>query len=517
MNPYYENLLLQTRRCLLSRAGLGLGAMALQSLSQTGAFGTENTADSAAPGTTPADARSGVLHRPMHPAKAKSVIYLHMAGSPSQLELFEHKPVLERFHNKESPKEYLEGKRFAFIKGVPKMLAGQFRFRQHGAAGQWISELLPKFAAVSDDACIIRSVNTDQFNHAPAQLLMHTGQPRFGNPSMGAWVTYGLGSESADLPGFVVLASGGKTPDGGKSLWGTGFLPTVYQGVQCRTNGDPVLYLSNPRGMSDGLRRKTLDAMRDLNQIQFSRQQDVETQTRISQYELAWRMQTAVPEVMDISREPKHILDLYGAVPGYTSDAESADDPRVLYKGDDPTFANNCLLARRLVEKGVRFVQLYDWGWDHHGSSPGESIDETLPIKAGQIDRAVAGLLRDLKQRGLLDSTLVIWGGEFGRTPMMQNNVRSELQKGFIGRDHHPYAYSIWMAGGGIKPGTAWGATDDIGYYITENPVGIRDLQATILHLMGIDPHRFSYRYQGLDNRLIGPTDEGKVIHGIIA
>jgi len=500
MSEFQNQLQQQTRRHLLRTGGLGVGALAFSALSAS--------ADQNARRTDRLPARN---------PSALNVIYLHMAGSPSQLELFENKPALRKYHNKDCPQEYLEGKRFAFIKGVPKMLAGQFRFRRHGDAGQEISELFPKFASVSDDACIIRSMTTDQFNHAPAQLLLQTGQPRLGNPGMGAWVTYGLGSESENLPGFVVLASGGKTPSAGKSLWGSGFLPTVYQGVQCRTTGDPVLYLSDPAGISRRMRRQTLDAMRDLNQMQYERTLDQETQTRIAQYELAYRMQVAVPEVMDISKEPRHILDLYGAVPGYRSEAESADDPRVLYQGDDPTFANNCLLARRLVEQGVRFVQLYDWGWDHHGSSPGESIDETLPIKARQIDRAVAGLLTDLKQRGLLETTLVIWGGEFGRTPMMQNNVRSELKKGFIGRDHHPYAFSMWLAGGGIKSGTAWGKTDDIGYYITENPVGIRDLQATILHLLGLDPHRFSYFYQGLDNRLIGPTDEGQVVSGILS
>ncbi|MCA9058320.1 MAG: DUF1501 domain-containing protein, partial [Planctomycetaceae bacterium] len=388
-----------TRRHLLAASGPALGAMAFSMMEQT---------------ATGADQ----VHAAAIPARAKSVIYLHMAGSPSQLELFEHKPELNRFHNTECPQEYLEGKRFAFIKGVPKMLGGQFQFAQHGQSGQWISELLPELARVIDDVCVIRTVNTDQFNHAPAQLLLQTGQPRLGNPGMGSWITWGIGSENKDLPGFVVLASGGKTPSAGKSLWGSGFLPTVYQGVQCRTSGDPVLYLSDPQGISRSMRRQTLDAVRDLNEHRFQQTLDPETQTRIQQYELAYRMQMAVPEVMDISHEPKHILELYGAVPGYQSDAESADDPRVLYKGDDPTFANNCLLARRLVEQGVRFVQLYDWGWDHHGSSPGESIDETLPIKARQIDRAVAGLLTDLKQRGLLDSTLVIWGGEFGRTPM---------------------------------------------------------------------------------------------------
>ncbi|MEZ6133038.1 MAG: DUF1501 domain-containing protein [Planctomycetaceae bacterium] len=501
-------LLLSTRRHLLNTAGIGLGSMALQTLNNSASVAADGLRDSAEPMASRTSMRRGT---------ATSVIYLHMAGSPSQLELFEHKPALRKFHNTECPQEYLEGKRFAFIKGVPKMLAGQFRFRQHGQAGQWISELLPEFAAVSDDTCILRTVNTDQFNHSPAQLLLHTGQPRLGNPSMGSWVTWGLGSENRDLPGFVVLASGGKTPSAGKSLWGSGFLPSVYQGVQCRTSGDPVLYLSDPGGIDRRLRRRTLDAMRDLNQLQFERNNDPETQTRMAQYELAFRMQVAVPQVMDISKEPEHILKLYGAVPGFVSAAESADDPRVLYKGDDPTFANNCLLARRLVEQGVRFVQLYDWGWDHHGSSPGESIDDTLPIKARQIDRAIAGLLKDLKQRGLLESTLVVWGGEFGRTPMMQNNVNKELRKGFIGRDHHPYAYTMWMAGGGLKSGVAYGQTDDIGYYIAENPVGIRDVQATILNLLGLDPYQFSYNWQGLDNRLIGPTNDGKVLHEIIA
>jgi hypothetical protein len=450
-------------------------------------------------------------------ARARRVIYLHMAGSPSQLELFENKPALAKFSGQPCPEEYLTGKRFAFIKGVPKMLGPQFRFSRYGESGQWLSELLPHLARQVDQIAVVRSVHTDQFNHSPAQLLMHTGQPRFGNPSMGSWVTYGLGSENENLPGFVVLASGGKTPDAGKSLWGSGFLPTVYQGVQCRTEGDPVLHLSDPAGMSRTLRRKVLDRVRRLNEIQHAAIGDAETLTRIAQYELAFRMQISVPEVMDISREPQHILDLYGARPGFVSEAENKADPRIHYKGDDPTFANNCLLARRLAEAGVRFVQLYDWGWDHHGSSPGESIDETLPIKCQQVDRAVSALIVDLKQRGMLDDTLVIWGGEFGRTPMMQNNVRDTLQKGFIGRDHHPYAFTMWLAGGGIRGGVAHGATDDIGYYITENPVGIRDLQVTTLHLLGFDPYRFSYRYQGLDNRLIGPTDEGQCVSGILA
>jgi len=276
------------------------------------------------------------------------------------------------------------------------------------------------------------------------------------------------------------------------------------------------LYLTDPDGMDRNLRRRMLDALAEMNAAEFERSGDAETQTRISQYELAYRMQMSVPEVMDISKEPQHILDMYGAQPGYVSPAESADDPRVFYKGDDPTFPNNCLLARRLIESGVRFVQLYDWGWDHHGSSLGESIDETLPIKCQQSDKAIAGLIKDLDQRGLLEETLIVWGGEFGRTPMMQNNVNTELKKGYIGRDHHPYAFTMWMAGGGIKGGLAYGKTDEFGYYPVENPVTIRDIQATIQHVMGLDPHRFSYLYQGLDNRLIGPTDEGRVLTDVL-
>ena len=494
MNLKIEQTRAQTRRHFFGQAGLGFGALALSDL-------------------LAADSKPAF----QIPAKAKSIIYLHMAGSPSQIDLFENKPALTKFHGKECPQEYLEGKRFAFIKGKPKMMGPVFDYAQHGESGQWISSLLPGLSSVIDDVCVIRSMHTDQFKHSPAQLLLQAGNSLLGSPSMGSWVTYGLGSENKDLPGLMVLASGGKTPSAGKSLWGSGFLPTLYQGVQCRTDGgDPILYLSDPKGMSREARRKTLDALKDLNDYQHQHIGDPETLSRIAQYELAFRMQASVPEVMDISKEPEHILDLYGAQPGHVSAAETAADPRQIYKGDDPTFANNCLLARRLVENGVRFVQLYDWGWDHHGSSLGESIDETLPIKCQQIDKAIAGLIKDLKQRGLFDETLIVWGGEFGRTPMMQNNVRNELKKGFYGRDHHPHAFTMWMAGAGVKPG-AYGSTDDIGYYIGENPVGIRDLQATILHLLGLDPNRFSFPYQGLNQRLIGPADDGKIIKGVLA
>ena len=497
LTPFLENQQALTRRHLFQRSGLGFGSIALHSL--------------LGPSASAATASFKI------PAKAKSIIYLHMAGSPSQVDLFENKPELNKLSGIDCPQKYLEGKRFAFIKGTPKMLGSQFDYQQHGQSGQWISSILPHTAKLADDLCIIRSMHTDQFNHSPAQLLLQTGNPLPGYPSIVSWVNYGIGSENNNLPGFVVLASGGKTPSAGKSLWGSGFLPTLYQGVQCRTDGgDPILYLSDPKGLSRAARRKTLDALRDLNEEHHTQVGDPETLSRIAQFELSYRMQMSVPEVMDIKKEPQSILDLYGAKPGYVSPAETASDPRAGYKGDDATFSNNCLLARRLVENGVRFVQLYDWGWDHHGSSLGESIDQTLPIKCQQIDKAISGLLTDLKQRGLLDETLVVWGGEFGRTPMMQNNVNSQLKKGFIGRDHHPHAFTMWMAGAGVKPGV-YGETDDIGYYPTKDPVGIRDLQSTLLHLLGIDPHSFHFPYQGLNQRLIGPTADGKVIPGILS
>ncbi len=501
-----ESALAVTRRQFLGNIGLGLGSIAMDSMLAGSVGATTNTKPSPL-ATKPA----------MIAPKAKSIIYLHMAGAPSQLELFEYKPELAKYDGKDCPEELLKGKRFAFIRGVPKMMGPIFKFKQYGQSGQYISELLPNLSSRVDDICVIRSMTTDQFNHAPAQLFMHTGQSRFGYPSMGAWITYGLGTMNQDLPGFVVLTSGGKAPDAGASVWGSGFLPSVYQGVQCRTDGgDPVLFLGNPAGVDREMRRKTLDALHDLNEYQHKHVGDDETLTRIAQYELAYKMQISVPDVMDISKEPKHILDLYGAKPGHVSNILNDVDPRANYKGDDATFANNCLLARRLVEKGVRFVQLYDWGWDHHGSSPGESLDEGLPIKCKQIDKAVAGLLTDLKQRGLLETTLVVWGGEFGRTPMRQNNVNSERVKGAVGRDHHPHAYTIWMAGGGIKPGIAHGETDELAYYITKDKMTVRDIQATLLNQLGLDPYRFHYPYQGLDQRLIGPTDEGRVVKEIL-
>ena len=498
MNMTHELLQTATRRQFLGQSGLSLGSIALASM-------MGGSASSAA-------TRTGHLA-----GKIKNVIYLYMAGSPSQLDLFDHKPMLAKHHGEPCPKELLEGKRFAFIRGTPSMLRSPFKFHRHGESGVELSELLPHIGSVADDVTFLKGLHTEQFNHSPAQLMLLTGSPRLGSASLGSWVTYGLGSENQNLPGFIVLVSSGKKPSAGASLWGSGFLPSVYQGVQCRTKGDPVLYLSDPKGMNREGRRATLDALKELNELQAAQLGDPEIRTRIAQYELSYRMQLEVPDVMDISKEPKHILDLYGAVPGHHSTLDQANDPRVLYKGTDPTFSNNCLLARRLVERGVRFVQMFDWGWDHHGSSPGESIDETLPIKAQQIDRAIAGLITDLKQRGLFDETLVIWGGEFGRTPMMQNNKFKEPKKGHWGRDHHPYAYTMFMASGALKGGMVHGQTDELGYYIDEGAVSIPDLQATVLHLLGLDPYKFSFPYQGLNQRLIGPTDEADIVTPILA
>ncbi|MEQ1566333.1 MAG: DUF1501 domain-containing protein, partial [Myxococcota bacterium] len=363
-----------------------------------------------------------------------------------------------------------------------------------GKGGIWMSDAIPHFQSVADELCVIKSMFTDQFNHTPAELLLFTGSPRGGRPSMGSWVTYGLGSENENLPGFVVLISSGVQPSAGQSAWGTGFLPSVFQGVQCRSKGDPVLYVSDPPGMSRALRRQTLDALRELNELQAAELGHPETATRIAQYELAYRMQASVPEVMDISRESPATLEAYGAKPGEAS------------------FANNCLLGRRLLEQGVRFVQLFDWGWDFHGTSPKEDIRDGLTAKMARTDKPVAALIRDLKQRGLLDDTLVVWGGEFGRTPFREGRTAaSEI----LGRDHFPDAFSLFLAGGGVKHGLSYGATDELGFGITEKKVHIHDLQATILHLLGFDHTKLSFRFQGRDFRL---TDvHGEIVHDILA
>lgn len=475
-NPFFAQAESQTRRHFLQNCQVGLGALALGSL-------LGKTAAAAKPET------------PHFAPKAKRVIYLHMAGSPPQHELFDYKPKLVERHMQPCPESLLEKQRFAFIKGHPKLLGTPYKFQQHGESGAWVSELLPNFAKVVDEVSFVKSMSTDQFNHAPAQLFLYTGSAQFGAASMGSWTTWGLGSESEDLPGFVVLLSGGTDPSGGKSLWGSGFLPSVYQGVRCRSRGEPILYVSNPEGMSREVRRRSLDTLEKLNRIELEEYGDPETLTRIQQYELAYRMQISVPEVMDISRESKPTLEAYGAEPGQAS------------------FANNCLLARRLVEQGVRYVQLFDWGWDTHGVSKNDDIVHKLPKKCQDVDQPIAALITDLKKRGLLEDTLVVWSGEFGRTSM--NEARGGST--FLGRDHHPHCFTIWMAGGGIKPGQTVGATDELGYFVTEDLHSIHDLQATILHQLGLDAWKLHYSYQGLDQRLIGPKGDAKLIQKLLA
>jgi hypothetical protein len=488
---YYKNLQLETRRHFLKKCGYGIGTMALGSLMGCNLGSSDKPVNN--PLATTGDPMAPRLSH--YAPKAKRIIYMHMAGGPSQLELFDYKPDLVKLHGQDCPNSLLEGKKFAFIRGIPRMLGPQARFKKQGQSGTMISNLLPHFSTVVDKVAVIKSMHTDDFNHAPAQLLMLTGESRLGKPSIGSWITYGLGSENENLPGFIVLVSGGKTPDAGTSAWGNGFLPSVYQGVQCRSEGDPVLYVSNPAGMSSSLRRKTLDAINKINSQTYDDMGDPETLTRISQYEMAFRMQTSVPDVMDISSEPEVIHQMYGTEPGKSS------------------FANNCLLARRLIEQNVRYVQLFDWGWDSHGTDKSTALEAGFQDKCREIDRPMTALIKDLEQRGLLDETLVVWGGEFGRTPMQENRNGKEMP--FIGRDHHTEAFTIWMAGGGVKGGVTYGETDEIGYYSIKDRVHIHDLHATILHLMGMDHKRLTFPFQGRDFRL---TDvAGELIKGVLA
>jgi hypothetical protein len=484
MDLHAERLKLVTRRQFFRDCGTGLGTLALASLLNDRLF---------ASGSEAATAPDPLAPKPPHFAsKAKSIIYMHMAGAPSQLDLFDYKPKLVTLNNQSIPESMIKGERFAFIKGVPKLLGTPHEFDRHGQSGAEISDALPHLAKIADEIAIVRSMKTDQFNHAPAQLFVHTGSPRLGRPSMGSWLSYGLGTEGRSLPGFVVMLSGKNAPDGGASLWGSGFLPTVHQGVQLRAKGEPVLFLSNPDGMDPALRRKTLDTLEELNRMHLGRAGDPEILTRIAQYEMAYRMQVSVPELIDTSKEPASIHEFYGTQPGKSG------------------FANNCLLARRLVERGVRFVQLYHWGWDSHGDTRENDLRFGLVDRCREVDQPAAALVRDLKQRGMLEHTLVIWGGEFGRTPM--NEARN--RDGFIGRDHHPHAFTIWMAGGGVKPGITYGQTDELGYHVVENPVHVHDLQATILHLMGLDHTKLTFRSQGRDFRL---TDvAGEVVKGLL-
>jgi hypothetical protein len=506
MNPRYDYLQHLTRRHFLRHCQVGVGSAALAALLGRDAVGAEASAGAetspraafagagAAPAGPPAVVNPQAPKAPPFPAKAKRVIYLHLTGSPPHLDMYDYKPELVKLHGQPVPGQFLKGKRFAFTSGVPNLLGTPRKFEQHGEGGVWLSDAVPHLYDVADEMCVIKSMTTDQFNHAPAELLLFTGFARPGRPSMGSWVTYGLGSENENLPGFVVLISSGVQPNGGKNSFGSGFLPSVYQGVQCRSKGDPVLYVSDPPGMSREVRRDSLDALRDLNEMQARELGNPETLTRIAQYELAFRMQTAAPEVMDITRETKETLEAYGAKPGEAS------------------FANNCLLARRLVEQGVRFVQLFDWGWDFHGVSPAEDLRDGLTKKCGTMDRPIAALIKDLKQRGLLEDTLIVCGGEFGRTPFREGRTAGSS---IIGRDHYPDCYTMWLAGAGLKHGFTHGASDELGFSIAEGKVHIHDLQATILHLLGFDHTRLSFRFQGRDYRL---TDvHGQVVKEILA
>jgi uncharacterized protein (DUF1501 family) len=471
----YDSFQTLTRREFLHGRGLGIGSMALASL----------LADDAR--SAPRITRDPLAAKQAHFApKAKHIIYLHMVGAPSHLDLFDYKPTLKKYDGKPCPQHLLEGQRFAFLQKNPKLLGTKFRFDKHGESGLELSELLPNLAQHADDMAVVKTLHTEEFNHGPAQVFMQTGFGRQGRPSMGAWVTYGLGSESRDLPAFVVMVTG-LTGGGGSSLWGSGFLPSVYQGVRFRAKGEPVLFVNNPPGIDHAARGRIVNDIGQLNKLQLDRIGDPEIATRIASYELAYRMQTSVPELMDTRAEPNHIHEMYGTQPGQAS------------------FANNCLLARRLVENGVRVVQLYDQGWDHHGDVKGR-----LPRKCKQVDQPIAALISDLKQRGLLDETLIVWGAEFGRTPMLQGAAGPKA-----GRDHHKDAFSVWMAGGGVKGGTTVGKTDELGYHVAEDPVHVNDLHATILHLMGMEHDRLTYKFQGRNYRL---TDAGgKVVDKLLA
>ncbi len=472
-----------TRRHFFGQCGVGVGGMALASmLAEAAQAETANAPDRTAEPMAP--------RAPHFAPKAKRVIYLFMAGGPSQLELFDDKPKLRELDGQQVPESVTKGKRFAFIKGNAKLLGSRRKFEKHGDSGAQISECLPHLATVADDICIVRSMVTDVFNHGPAKLFMNTGSQRFGRPSMGSWVTYGIGSESRNLPGFVVLQSGPRGPRAGSALWSSGFLPTTYQGVPFLGGPEPILDLASPAGFTHQQQGEFISAVNDLNNARLNTVGDPEIRTRIAAYEMAYRMQSSAPELMDITGgETKETLTAYGAEPGKVS------------------FANNCLLARRLVERGVRFVQLYHTDWDHHGN-PGTNLGEPLDDRCKEIDQPAVALLKDLKQRGLLEDTLVIWGGEFGRTPMGE-------PRDMIGRDHHIDSFTMWLAGGGIKPGVTIGATDELGYNVAQDRVHVHDLQATILHLMGLNHLKLTFRFQGRDFRL---TDvAGNVVQKMLA
>ena len=498
---HHAYLQAQTRRLFLRNLSAGVGTIFMGAAAQ-------HFAPAVRAGETGLDGNPGLdfMRDPSSPLsvlppqfapRAKRVIYLHMAGAPSQLELYDYKPDLARLDGQDCPASFLAGKRFAFITGVPKLLGSQYPFHQAGKSGQWISDRMPYTEKHIDDLCFIKSMTTDQFNHAPAQLLVHTGNARLGYPSTGSWVTYGLGTENQNLPGFIVLVSGGKQPDGGKQLWGSGFLPSVYQGVQCQSHGEPVLYLKNPESVSRPLRRDMLGAIDEINRQSYAEFGNPETVTRIAQYEMAFRMQMEATDAMDINKESAATRAAYGA----TSTAAGS------------SFANNCLVARRLAERGVRFVQLYHWGWDSHGAGSAEALNIGFKDRCREVDQPIAALLGDLKERGMLEDTLVVWGGEFGRTPMKENrNGHSP----YVGRDHNPGAFTIWMAGGGTKPGYTHGETDAMGYEVVKDRVEVRDLHATMLYALGFDHHKLNYSYQGLDQKLTS-VKEARVVGEVLA
>jgi len=464
------------RRQFLGQCGLSVGQMALASL-----LGGAPSALRAA--------ENPLAAKPPHFApKAKAVIHLFMAGGPSHLDLFDHKPALAKYEGKPIPPEVIGGQRYAFIRSNAAAMGPRFKFEKHGQCGAELAETLPHLAKVVDDICLVRSMRTDQFNHAPAQIFINTGFGQPGRPSIGSWVTYGLGAETSDLPAFVVMSTG-KGISGGAANWSSGFLPTIYSGVRFRNQGDPILNVTSPAGIDAKTQRDTLDLVEALNRQRLAQQQDPETETRIASYEMAFRLQSSAPELMDVASEDRGTLELYGVDPAKAS------------------FARACLLARRMVERGVRFVNIYHEGWDAHSDLAGNHRSN-----CGETDQGAAALVADLKQRGMLDDTLVVWGGEFGRTPMVESNVATGRS---LGRDHHPQAFTMWLAGGGIKPGITYGATDELGFNIVENPVHVHDLQATILHLLGLDHTRLTYRYAGRDFRL---TDvHGEIVRDILA
>lgn len=478
-----DRLLERTRRHFFRDCGVGVGKIALASLLADQMLGSSSA--TASQSDSPFAPK-----QPHFPAKAKRVIFLFMAGAPSQLESFDYKPKLAELEGKPIPPSVIKGQRYAFIQPDAAVLGPRFKFAKHGQCGAEVSEVMPHIAKVVDELAIMKSVHTDLFNHSPAQLFVNTGSGVPGRPSMGSWLSYGIGSEADDLPSFVVLKSGGNL-SGGAAMWNSGFLPSVHQGVPFRGQGDPILHVSNPKGYDDRVQRDSLDLIRSLNEAQLARVGDPEIETRISAYEMAFRMQSRAPELMDFSQESEETLKLYGTS---TKDAGS--------------FAKNCLLARRLAERGVRFIQVYHAGWDHHSNVEGGMRKQTA-----ETDQACAALIQDLKRCGMLEDTLVVWGGEFGRTPMVES---SEALGRSMGRDHHPQAFTMWMAGGGIKPGVTVGATDELGFNVVDRPIHVHDLQATILHCLGIDHTRLTFRSRGLNFRLTG-VEEHQPVSEILA